>query len=255
MFRLQRLRGELFALMTISVTAVVATIISNTPIDGGSGVYLISVAVPEIFGSPTGTIYLLGLAMAAIAVGSSYAVAHSRLGLGLFAIHDDEDVAEVKGVPTFHLQARARSRCRRASPARSARVYSIYVSYVTVGETFEITVTMYPVVMTILGGARNWAGPALGAALVTIGALWPGERPAGLYRPRRDRGRAGAGDPAAAARRADQHHRRSGAAMAAPASSWRRAWRRRSALPAPAVDSGPALECRDVTKTSAAFRL
>ena len=66
-FRLRRLRGELFALMTISVTSVVATIISNTPIDGGSGVYLISVAIPELFGSPTATIYLLGLAMAALA--------------------------------------------------------------------------------------------------------------------------------------------------------------------------------------------
>ena len=73
-FRLQRLRGELFALMTISVTFVVATIISNTPIDGGSGVYLISVAVPEIFGSQTATIYLLGLMMAAIAIAIAYGV-------------------------------------------------------------------------------------------------------------------------------------------------------------------------------------
>ena len=56
-FRLQRLRGELFALITISVTFVVATIISNTPIDGGSGVYLISVSMPELFGSQNGTIY------------------------------------------------------------------------------------------------------------------------------------------------------------------------------------------------------
>ena len=60
-FRLQRLRGELFALITISVTFVVAAIISNTPIDGGSGVYLISVSMPELFGSQPGTIYTLGL--------------------------------------------------------------------------------------------------------------------------------------------------------------------------------------------------
>jgi branched-chain amino acid transport system permease protein len=165
-FRQQRLRGELFALMTISVTAVVATIISNTPIDGGSGVYLISVAVPEIFGSQTGTIYLLGLAMAAIAVGASWAVSRSRLGLGLFAIHDDEDVAEVKGVPTFAYKLGAFALSSGIAGAVGA-VYSIYVSYVTVGETFDVTVTMYPVVMSILGGARHWAGPALGAALVT----------------------------------------------------------------------------------------
>jgi branched-chain amino acid transport system permease protein len=165
-FRVKRLRGELFALMTISVTAVVATIISNTPIDGGSGVYLINVAVPEIFGSPNGTIYFLGLALAAIAVASSYAVAHSRLGLGLFAIHDDEDVAEVKGVPTFRYKLAAFALSAGIAGAVGS-VYAIYVSYVTVGETFEITVTMYPVVMTILGGARFWAGPAVGAIVVT----------------------------------------------------------------------------------------
>ncbi|HUB95992.1 MAG TPA: ATP-binding cassette domain-containing protein, partial [Stellaceae bacterium] len=165
-FRVKRLRGELFALMTISVTAVVATIISNTPIDGGSGVYLIGVALPELFGSQNGTIYLLGLGMAVIAMASSYAVAHSRLGLGLFAIHDDEDVAEVKGVPTFRYKLAAFALSAAIAGAVGA-VYSIYVSYVTVSETFEITVTMYPVVMTILGGARNWAGPALGAVIVT----------------------------------------------------------------------------------------
>jgi branched-chain amino acid transport system permease protein len=165
-FRQQRLRGELFALMTISVTAVVATIISNTPIDGGSGVYLISVEVPEWMGSQPATIYLLGLAMAAIAVGTSWAVSRSRLGLGLFAIHDDEDVAEVKGVPTFRYKLVAFAVSAAIAGAVGA-VYSIYVSYVTVAETFDITVTMYPVVMTIFGGARHWAGPALGAVLVS----------------------------------------------------------------------------------------
>ena len=36
-FRLKRLRGELFALLTLAVTFVIATIILNTPIDGGAG--------------------------------------------------------------------------------------------------------------------------------------------------------------------------------------------------------------------------
>ncbi|MGH7032691.1 MAG: branched-chain amino acid ABC transporter permease, partial [Stellaceae bacterium] len=142
-FRLQRLRGELFALLTISVTFVVATIISNTPIDGGSGVYLISVALPEIFGSQNATIYFLGLLMAAAAVALAYWVYHSRMGHGLFAIHDDEDVAEVKGVPTFRYKLAAFALSSGIAGAVGG-VYSIYVSYVTVGETFEITVIMYP---------------------------------------------------------------------------------------------------------------
>jgi branched-chain amino acid transport system permease protein len=165
-FRVQRLRGELFALMTISVTFVVATIISNTPIDGGAGVYLIAVHLPEAFGSPNGTIYLLGLFMAAVSIGTARAVAHSRLGLGLFAIHDDEDVAEVKGVPTFRYKLIAFALSSGIAGAVGG-VYAIYVGYVTVAETFEITVTMYPVVMSIFGGSRHWLGPALGATIIT----------------------------------------------------------------------------------------
>lgn len=166
-FRLQRLRGELFALITISVTFVVATIISNTPIDGGVGVYLISVPLPEVFGSQNATIYYLGLAMAAIALGIAYWVYHSKMGLGLFAIHDDEDVAEVKGVPTFRYKIAAFALSSGIAGAAGG-IYSIYVSYVTVGETFEVTVIMYPVVMSIFGGSRHWLGPALGAIIVTV---------------------------------------------------------------------------------------
>jgi branched-chain amino acid transport system permease protein len=42
------------------------------------------------------------------------------------------------------------------------------VSYVTVGDTFAITVPLYVVLMSVLGGARHWLGPAVGATLITI---------------------------------------------------------------------------------------
>ena len=45
-FRVKRVRGELFALLTLAVTFVLATIVLNTPIDGGPGVYLNAVPVP-----------------------------------------------------------------------------------------------------------------------------------------------------------------------------------------------------------------
>ena len=46
-FRLRRLRGELFALLTLAVTFVIATIILNTPIDGGGGVFMSAVPLPR----------------------------------------------------------------------------------------------------------------------------------------------------------------------------------------------------------------
>src|SRR6476659_16332 len=100
-FRVKSVRGELFALLTLAVTFVVATIILNTPIDGGPGIYLNSVDVPKLAPTPSSSIYLLMLAVAVVSMVISYKVQASKLGIGLFAIHDDEDVAEVMGVPTF----------------------------------------------------------------------------------------------------------------------------------------------------------
>src|SRR5204863_442833 len=66
------------------------------------GIGSASVPLPRIIAnSPSGTLYLLGLIVCVGSLGIAWWVSRSRLGMGLFAIHDDEDVAEVKGVPTF----------------------------------------------------------------------------------------------------------------------------------------------------------
>ena len=63
-FRVRGVRGEVFALLTLAVTFVLATIIGNTPIDGGPGVYLNAVPVPRLGPSPTSSLYLMMLAAA-----------------------------------------------------------------------------------------------------------------------------------------------------------------------------------------------
>ena len=165
-FRVRRVRGELFALLTLAVTFVLATIILNTPLDGGPGVYLSAVPLPQIGPNASSTFYLMALALAFATVLTAYLVSRARLGRGLFAIHDDEDVAEVMGVPTyrFKLAAFALS-CALAGIAGG--IHALFVSYVTVGETFSITLPLSVVLMSILGGTRHWAGPAVGAAVIT----------------------------------------------------------------------------------------
>ena len=165
-FRLRRLRGELFALLTLAVTFVLATIVLNTPIDGGQGVSLSAVALPKLLSSPSSTLYILGLAMALLTLWIAYAVYRSKLGTGLFAIHDDEDVAEVMGVPTFRYKLVAFGlSCGLAGMAGG--IHAMFISYVTVGETFSIIVPLNVVLMSVLGGTRHWFGPAVGATVIT----------------------------------------------------------------------------------------
>jgi len=176
-FRVKRLRGELFGLLTLAITFVLATIVLNTPIDGGPGVYLSNVPIPKLVPSPNGTIYLLGLVLAVATLATARIVSRSRFGLGLFAISDDEDVAEVKGVPTFRYKLLAFALSAAVAGAAGG-TQAIYVGYVTVGETFAVTVPLYVVLMSILGGARHWLGPAAGAVVITASlyAFTSGER-------------------------------------------------------------------------------
>jgi branched-chain amino acid transport system permease protein len=165
-FRVRSVRGELFALLTLAVTFVLATIVLNTPIDGGPGIYLSGVPVPKIAPTQPGTFYLLALAGAVGALLIAYAVQHSRLGVGLFAIHDDEDAAEVMGVPTYRYKLVALG-ISSALAGLAGGIHAVFISYVTTAEVFSITVPLTVVLMSVLGGTRHWAGPAVGATVIT----------------------------------------------------------------------------------------
>lgn len=166
-FRVKGIRGEVFALLTLAVTFVLGTVIVNTPIDGGNGVSLAAVAVPRLGPTPSSTFYLLALAMAALTLLVAWWIAQSKLGAGLFAIHDDEDAAEVMGVPTYRYKLVALGvSCALAGAAGG--VHALFLNYVTVGEVFTITVPLTVVLMSVLGGTRHWAGPAVGAVAITL---------------------------------------------------------------------------------------
>ena len=166
-FRVKGVRGEVFALLTLAVTFVVGTIIVNTPIDGGSGVSLAAVAVPHLGPTASSTFYLLALGAAALTLVVAWAISVSRLGAGLFAIHDDEDAAEVVGVPTYRVKLVALAvSCALAGLAGG--IHALFLNYVTVGEVFTVTVPLTVVLMSVLGGTRHWAGPAVGAVAITL---------------------------------------------------------------------------------------
>ena len=224
-FRVRRLRGELFALLTLAVTFVLATIVLNTPIDGGRGVYLSAVPLPALAPTPTGTFYLLALGPGARHAGARPGASLARgSALGLFAIHDDEDVAEVMGVPTFRYKLVAFALSARLAGVAGG-IHAMFVGYVTAGETFTITVPLYVVLMSVLGGTRHWLGPAVGAARHHRPALR-------LHRRRRgDRWAAPSVGPDPVARdpvHARRHRRRAIAAAPATAHACGRAGGRRS---------------------------
>jgi branched-chain amino acid transport system permease protein len=164
-FRVRALRGELFALLTLAITFVMSTIALNA-VDGGPGI-MVNADLPKIAPTASGVLYLLMLAAAALTLWTAHAMFHSRFGTGLFAIHDDEDVAEVMGVPTYRFKLAAFAiSCALAGLAGG--IHAVFVSYVTVAETFSIALAVNVVLMSALGGTRHWLGPAVGAVAITM---------------------------------------------------------------------------------------
>jgi branched-chain amino acid transport system permease protein len=95
----------------------------------------------------------------------AYVMEHSRTGWALFAIRDAEDVAERLGVPTFRYKMLAISLTGLIAGLAGA-VYAMQVGFITVEGTFNLTVPLFVIVMSVLGGRNHWLGPTLGALVI-----------------------------------------------------------------------------------------
>ena len=164
----------------------------------------------------------MALAAATVTMLVAWAIYHSRFGAGLFAIHDDEDAAEVMGVPTYRYKLMALAiSCALAGVAGG--IHALFLSYVTVGEMFTITVPLTVVLMSVLGGTRHWAGPAVGAVAITGARSTLHRRRSRRRRQGDDRRDPDRGDPVHAGRHpvapaaAVSHARRAGGRRFGPA--------------------------------------
>lgn len=164
-FRLRSLRGEIFALLTLAVTFTLAAIAQlSTWVDGGQGIALPVPHYPAWLGDFQDLLFRLGLVVATLAVVTAYLIQHSRFGWGLFAIRDEEGVAEELGVPTFRYKLAAIT-ISGFLGGLSGSVAALQIGYLTPG-VFSLSVPLFVIVMSVLGGRRHWLGPVIGALLI-----------------------------------------------------------------------------------------
>ena len=152
-FRLRLLKGELFALLTLAVDFVLAAVVrNNDAIDGGFGVRLGSVDAPDFLGDFSTMMYILALIIALLTVFASYSIYHSRFGLGLFSIRDDEEVAEGLGVPTFRFKMAILS-ISCFFIGLSGALHALQIGYITVEGTFSLRLPTLDLEQPILRAA------------------------------------------------------------------------------------------------------
>jgi len=167
-FRLRSLRGEIFALLTLGVPFILASLARVLPaIDGGQGVVLPIPLYADAVGGFQALVYLLFLAVAGVAVLLAFAMQRTRYGWALLAIRDAEEVAEGLGVPTFRHKMLAIA-LNGLIAGVGGSIFALQLGFVTVESVFGLTVPLFVIVMSVLGGSRHWLGPTLGAAVIVL---------------------------------------------------------------------------------------
>lgn len=165
-FRLRKLSGEIFALFSLAVALALGSLANNwTAIDGGRGIPIGTVSYPSWLGSVTEMLYYLGLVLALIAVFAAFVIQYSRVGFGLFAIRDDERVAEAIGAPTFRYKLLIFT-LTGVVAGISGALHAVQVNFVSPATAFGIRIPLFVILMSVVGGRRHWSGPVLGAALI-----------------------------------------------------------------------------------------
>ncbi len=105
----------------------------------------------------------LGLMIAAMLV--SLAIEHSRFGLSLIAIKQNEPAAEAAGIDTLAWKMRAIV-LSGALAAAGGGLYAVVLLVVTPDSVFGMLTSAQALVVTLFGGVGTLWGPVLGAAIL-----------------------------------------------------------------------------------------
>jgi branched-chain amino acid transport system permease protein len=165
-FRLRSLRGEIFALLTLAIPFILASVarLSKT-IDGGQGIVIPVPEAPAFLSQFQEFVFVISGVVALFALVVAYVMQGTRYGWALFTIRDDEDVAEGLGVPTF-LHKMIAIAATGLIAGVSGAVAALQLGFVSVEGTFNLDVPLFVIVMSVLGGRGHWAGPMVGAVYV-----------------------------------------------------------------------------------------
>jgi len=161
-----RTRGPAFIISTIALVLLVKITFDNWDYIGGANglsLQLLNLDV-SLYKVPY---YYYMLLIAIAAVYTAYRIRHSKFGLGLRAISQDESKAEVAGIPTntYKILAFALS---GFYVGIAGAIWGHYNTYLQPKTFLAILIAAQLVLMTVLGGKGTVAGPVIGAIVFIV---------------------------------------------------------------------------------------
>jgi branched-chain amino acid transport system permease protein len=164
-----RLRGDYLAIVTLGFGEIIRITANNLAWTGGPrGVQNIP-KPPSWFGLHFGVLdpkpyYWLMLLAILLVVLVYKALEHSRVGRAWLAIREDEDAAELMGVPTFSFKLWAFA-MGAAIGGFSGTLYAGFAGSIT-PDPFNLVLSILFLAAVVLGGSGNLAGAIVGAVVI-----------------------------------------------------------------------------------------
>ncbi len=165
-----RMRGIYFAIGTWIFAEMLLLWFSNWKyVKYGTGLFIKPPHPPSMT-----TIYYASLIMGAGATAAIYIILRSKIGLGLMAMRDDEDVSEAMGVEIF----RSKLFCFMVGSfitGLTAGVLYVFQIFIQPYKAFAIDWTVILVFIVIIGGIGTIEGPIVGTFIYVLLSQWLAE--------------------------------------------------------------------------------
>lgn len=162
-----RLRGAYFALATIGINEAARAFIKNFEPFGGPIGMRLKFNVYNAYGGPDQALWIAYAGLVALTLAvilASFLVKSSRFGLGLMAIRENEDAAEVMGVnaPNAKTWAYVLS---AIFPGMAGVLFFFKNGNIEPVDAFRLHQSIETIVMVMLGGQGLVLGPLVGSAV------------------------------------------------------------------------------------------
>lgn len=158
-----RLRGPYFAIATIGVGEATRVVMNNLDISGGASGY----RVVETRAFNQLEQYYTAIILMAIAIAVSAVIVHSKFGLALRAIKQDQDAAAALGVNPY-LSKLGIHAVAAGLTGIAGGVYARYHAFIYPGDVFAFQTSISILLMPVIGGIGTVWGPVLGGVIFGI---------------------------------------------------------------------------------------
>lgn len=161
-----RTRGSTFIISTIALVLLVAELLDNWKLTGGTnGLAMPMIALDGRIAKIPYYYYLLAAMVLCIIM--AYFIKHSKFGLALRAISQDETKAEVAGIPTRSYKILAFG-ISGLFIGLAGSLWGSYLTYLRPSIFLTVALGTSIVLNTILGGKGTVAGPIVGTVIMTL---------------------------------------------------------------------------------------